>query len=670
MTDGGDALERVKRSLSTKHLIRSRATDWSDESGGDRVGRCTHPEHGHTSGSGGTPNLIVTDDNGWYCYSHETGGGPIEWIAVEEGVTSCRNLPLTDEEFSEVLPAAAERAGVELDDYDSSPDRTQREATALNALDRALDMMHERLDEKVIGGRTVRHKIKEERGFSDDTIDDLKIGYMDPSLERELLETFDKSTLRDIGILRENNSWHITERIIYPYWGGGLPLYWTARKTEESDLDAKYLKPPRDSAVLEQPVFYRKPDRKDTDQLWIVEGIQDAISLSESGVPATAPVATNPSDAQFDRLTQYAEKHESVVIAFDNDDSGKSKANDLALELLNRGYSPQIATLPGDADDPNEHFANGGDREDIETEAAVRGIIDERGDHEHVVKDLLGTVNPDSMRADRMIDEIAAITPYRKRVLRQHAQEIYHQEEQGGWVEPVRIEKTDQVEPEWRFIFPDGSRFRLTTSEVIGEPDAFLAKYTAIQNYYPDIDADRWRELFNDWTEEVAVVEPDMTSTEERVKHKLFSTLEITEAFEDPSEAVARRGVSHTEDADEMLVPSQLVENALDDLDVSMTQIGMYLADYKLGKNKQIRPSEGHARQVVWRFDPDAIREDGYIPPTPGDDRGDDESGGEDGDGGDGDGGGGGDRAPGDTNPYREETDDVPAIVPEDDTDD
>ena len=149
-----DEIEQIRRSLSVEREIKRAATDWTSQSGGDRVGRCTHPVHGHTSSEGGTPNLIVTDDGGWYCYSHSTGGGIFEWIAVEEGICSCGDLPLKKPEFIDALKVAADKAGVELsggrgpDSYEEAVNDSSLsdEEKALYALDKAVDILHENLD--------------------------------------------------------------------------------------------------------------------------------------------------------------------------------------------------------------------------------------------------------------------------------------------------------------------------------------------------------------------------------------------------------------------------------------------------------------------------------------------------------------------------------------------
>ncbi|MDD4138044.1 MAG: hypothetical protein PHT99_09170 [Methanoregula sp.] len=52
---------------------------------GDEI-RGSHPVHGSTTGQNFTINGRA---NTWYCFRCETGGGPLEWIAVEDGIIDC-----------------------------------------------------------------------------------------------------------------------------------------------------------------------------------------------------------------------------------------------------------------------------------------------------------------------------------------------------------------------------------------------------------------------------------------------------------------------------------------------------------------------------------------------------------------------------------------------------
>lgn len=72
--------------------------------------RGTHPLHGSTSGKNFAVN---TSKNCWHCFRHKSGGGPLEWLAVEAGLIGCKEAKpgcLDDKElFKKVLQIAQDR---------------------------------------------------------------------------------------------------------------------------------------------------------------------------------------------------------------------------------------------------------------------------------------------------------------------------------------------------------------------------------------------------------------------------------------------------------------------------------------------------------------------------------------------------------------------------------
>lgn len=77
------------------------------EMGGDEY-QGAHPIHGSTTGQNFTVN---TDKNVWHCFRHNSGGGPLSWIAVKYGIIKCEEaLPgrLRGETFADAMRKANE----------------------------------------------------------------------------------------------------------------------------------------------------------------------------------------------------------------------------------------------------------------------------------------------------------------------------------------------------------------------------------------------------------------------------------------------------------------------------------------------------------------------------------------------------------------------------------
>jgi len=76
-----------------------------------------HPNHGSSNGS----NFRVdVDNNSWYCFRCQSGGGPSELIGVIEGVIDCQDAGAscyTDHQAREVIKIAREKYGLSTPDH-------------------------------------------------------------------------------------------------------------------------------------------------------------------------------------------------------------------------------------------------------------------------------------------------------------------------------------------------------------------------------------------------------------------------------------------------------------------------------------------------------------------------------------------------------------------------
>lgn len=91
-------------------------TDVLNTSGLDKRGReyqGSHPVHGSQTGE----NFCVnTKKNVWHCFRHNTGGGPLSWLAVREGIIDCSDAvpgSLTGDKFKEVLQIVKDECNVQ-----------------------------------------------------------------------------------------------------------------------------------------------------------------------------------------------------------------------------------------------------------------------------------------------------------------------------------------------------------------------------------------------------------------------------------------------------------------------------------------------------------------------------------------------------------------------------
>ena len=73
-------LERLKTEVSTERLIEASGIELK-RGGKDLLGRC--PFHADD-----TASLVVTPGkNLWHCFGCEIGGGPIDWVMKQRGIS-------------------------------------------------------------------------------------------------------------------------------------------------------------------------------------------------------------------------------------------------------------------------------------------------------------------------------------------------------------------------------------------------------------------------------------------------------------------------------------------------------------------------------------------------------------------------------------------------------
>jgi hypothetical protein len=97
-----------------------------------------HPVHGSQHGKDGKNFWVNPSKNVWHCFRHDTGGGPLLWLAVEDGIIECAEaIPgvLRGEVFKQVLRKARERGLIknekEFSLSQSSPSKKESQADRL-----------------------------------------------------------------------------------------------------------------------------------------------------------------------------------------------------------------------------------------------------------------------------------------------------------------------------------------------------------------------------------------------------------------------------------------------------------------------------------------------------------------------------------------------------------
>jgi DNA primase catalytic core len=286
------------------------------------------------------PNdFSVTNDEIGYCWACKKWGDIYDVIQAKE---NCSKF--------EALKKAAEMAGVQIQFDNKSKEELEKLARLkeqqkrrIDVLTAAAEIYHQNLTNEK------REKLKQERGWTDETINNFKIGFSVSGIKQRLISRgFSESDILG-GLVSEKGYEYYQNRLMFPYIKNGKVVYVIGRETEETPKDdlmkGKYIKLKKD--YLPNVIFNIDSLNK-TQELFITEGVADCISINQSGFSCISPVTIRFKKEDFPELLKYA-KNKDVFIANDNEssDEGMRGAVDTAKYLFENGISNvQIITIP------------------------------------------------------------------------------------------------------------------------------------------------------------------------------------------------------------------------------------------------------------------------------------------------------------------------------------
>ena len=308
--------------------------------------------YGHTKDSSGKwscpfhPDIppndfnVSGDDEMGYCFSSNCNrwGDCIDVIQAKENCTKF-----------EALKKAAEMAGIEIKLDNKSQEELQKLAIIkdqqkkrIDVLTAAATIFHQNLTQEK------RDKIKQERGWIDETIDKFMIGFSVSGIKEKLISMGFKE--EDIlgGLVSEKGFEYYKNRIMFPYLRHQNAVYIIGRQTEETPDDlmkGKYIKLKSDYLPN---VIFNTDSLNITEELFITEGVADCISIAQAEYSCISPVTVRFKKEDYPQLLKYS-KGKDVYIANDNEtsDEGMQGAVDTAKYLFENGVTNvQIITIP------------------------------------------------------------------------------------------------------------------------------------------------------------------------------------------------------------------------------------------------------------------------------------------------------------------------------------
>jgi DNA primase len=267
--------------------------------------------------------------------------------------------------FMDALRSLAQRAGVELPggedpQFAEELARISERRRVEILLTAAAGYYHRVLPSKI------REKwFHEHYGFTDETIDELFLGWADGHLFEHLKgllgATREEALATGLFVRLQGGRVEdfFRDRLVFPYWRHGRVVYFIARATEHTGDEpwekAKYKKlltrsERHDyvSPTVANDTLYNEDAARGAEELLITEGVTDCISALQAGVPCVSPVTVRFRKQDQAKLLSLTARAKRIVVCNDSEDSGSGEAGaiETGLALHAAGRDVRIAVIP------------------------------------------------------------------------------------------------------------------------------------------------------------------------------------------------------------------------------------------------------------------------------------------------------------------------------------
>lgn len=297
MTPNRDIIDEIKSRLDIVDVIGEEIE--LHEDGGCFVGSV--PPVGHSGKS------LRVDRNLqlWHDTKNGKGGDVLDWIGRSY-------IDPRGKDFSEVLRVASEMAGVELAEMTTEE---KERVDVYNLLTAATEIFHKNLTPELYD------QIKKKWGITQETVDQLQIGYATACIEH-----LDRVTLQNSGLIYSRPDKVVLDhRIVFPYWKNGKVVYMIGRATSQTPYGKDNSEPPKYKKLLvnsekkphikvQNSHFYGEDSLRGFDYCIITEGVTDCIVMLQAGFPCISPVTVSFREEDHPKLINITKGLKCVYI--------------------------------------------------------------------------------------------------------------------------------------------------------------------------------------------------------------------------------------------------------------------------------------------------------------------------------------------------------------------
>ena len=306
-----------------------------------------------------TPSFTVNDDKEFYhCFSTGEHGNIFDFLMKTKSIG-----------FGEAVRTLAAEAGMQpyrFSNFDKKKDL--RFQIYKKILKEYSNFFHDQIFQK---DNAEALEYLKKRGLNKDNIETFKLGFVPwkNNFYNELLKRYSEEELSLSGLYFKNNKTgkyidRFNSRVIFPINNiAGETIAFGGRIIKDGKL-AKYINSPETEFYKKGNVIYNldkaKDDRSNTNEVIIVEGYMDVVSLSSFGIKnVVANSGTALTERQISLIWRF---FSDPIICLDGDESGQTAAHRIAEKLfpyINEKNKIFFSIIP-EGQDPDDFIKKNG----------------------------------------------------------------------------------------------------------------------------------------------------------------------------------------------------------------------------------------------------------------------------------------------------------------------
>ena len=289
-------------------------------------------------------------------FSSGKGGDCITFVMEVDGLS-----------YLEALKYLAKKYGVEIVE-EAQSDEAQEAQNKRDSLYILLNFAKESFQELLWEseeGKSIGLSYFKERGFTDESIKGFELGYTlsewDHLLKAATAKGYRQELLAEAGLIVVKEEGKVYDRfrnrVIFPIHNvSGKVVAFGARMLGKDKKQPKYINSPETELYNKSRILYglfqAKQDIRKEDNVYLVEGYTDVISMHQTGIRnVVSSSGTALTEEQIKLLKRYTE---NVTVIFDGDAAG-IKASIRGIDmLLEGGLNVRAVALP-EGEDPDSY---------------------------------------------------------------------------------------------------------------------------------------------------------------------------------------------------------------------------------------------------------------------------------------------------------------------------